>query len=183
VWPALIVAAPPIIVLLVIGFGPLRWGDVVAAFQRNWRDDPASLWALVIAVYVLVVAIGARRAAQDARSAERLRTALAGLEDAAAKCIQVGQFARNQQWAVVELRAQEVMACCRSTLAAWGNTPALRESRIKLLEVATLMESIIEESRSANVNRRTILDAQLKSDVKLSVVVGLIEKEHTSGSI
>jgi hypothetical protein len=148
---------------------------------QNWGNI-ASVWGLVVSFYLLFVATGARRAAQEARSAERLRTALAGLEDAAAKCIQVGQFARNQKWDVVELRAQEVMARCRTTLAAWGDNSALRESRNKLLEVAVLMESIIQESRNTNVNRKTILDAQLDSDVKLSVVVGKIQKKHKPGS-
>jgi hypothetical protein len=177
------VAGPLIIILFLIWRGLLTWGEVVAAFERNGRDDPASLWGLVIAVYVLVVAIGARRAAQEARSAERLRTALAGLEDAAAKCTQVGQFARDQKWNVVELRAQEVMASCRTTLAAWGENEALTESRKKLDEVATLMRSIVEESRKDNANRRTILRAQLDSDEKLAVVVGYIQKEHKSGSL
>jgi hypothetical protein len=143
----------------------------------------ASVWGLAVSFYVLVVARGARKAAEEARSAERLRTALAGLEDAAAKCIEVGQFARNQKWDVVELRAQEVMARCRTTLAAWGDNPALKESRNKLNEVATLMRSIIEESRSNNVNRKTILSAQLDSDEKLSVVVGKIKREHKTGSL
>jgi hypothetical protein len=171
---ALLSPAPAIAVLLTI---PATREATTQFTAENWGSI-ASVWGLIVSFYLLFVATGARRAAQEARSAEKLRTALAGLEDAAAKCIQVGQFARNEKWDVVELRAQEVMARCRTTLAAWGDTPALRESRNKLLEVATLMESIIQESRNANVNRKTILDAQLDSDVKLSVVVGRIQREH-----
>lgn len=167
---------PGLVLAVLLGIPVTR--EVTIKFGiENWGSI-ASVWGLVVSFYVLIVATGARRAAQEARSAERLRTALVGLEDAAAKCIQVGQFARNQKWDVVELRAQEVMARCRTTLAAWGDNPALRESRNKLLEVAILMESIIQESRNVNVNRKTILDAQLDSDVKLSVVVGRIQKEH-----
>lgn len=141
----------------------------------------ASVWGLGVSFYVYFVAKGAKKAAEEARSAERLRTALAGLEDAAAKCIEIGQYARNQSWHVVELRAQEVMACCRTTLAAWGDNPALKESRNRLNDVATFMRSMIEESCKAAVNQQYILKAQLDSYEKLSVVVGKILKEDKLG--
>ena len=149
---------------------------------RNWGNI-ASVWGLAVSFYVLTVARGARRAAQDAVSAEKLQTALAGLKDAAAKCTEVGQFAGVQKWDVVRLRAEEVMTCCRTTLAAWGENEALTESRRKLNEVALLMRSIIEESHNTDVNEKTILKAHLDSREKLSVVVGKIQKEHKSGSL
>ncbi len=155
---------------------------MVAAFQRNWRDDPASLWGLVIAVYVLIVAMGARRAAQEARSAERLRTALDAIEGAANKCTEVGQFVRLQKWDVVELRAQEVMTCCRATVAGWGDESSLKDSRNKLNQVATQMGSIVEQARNANVDQQAILTAQLKSVENLAVVIGKTHKNYGSGS-
>src|SRR5216683_7734401 len=117
---------------------PASRGMTIEYVAKNW-GDLASVWGLGVSLYVYFVAQGARNAAEEARSAERLRTALAGLEDAASKCIEVGQFAGNQKWDVVELRAQEVMACCRTTVAAWGDNRALKESKNRLNEVATLM--------------------------------------------
>ena len=74
------------------------------------------------------------------------------------------------------------MACCRTTVARWGEDPALKDSRNKVLQVATFMRSIVEETHNANVNRKTILDAQLNSDEKLSAVVGRLHREQESGS-
>lgn len=157
--------------------------SAVLEFARNNWGNIASVWGLVVSVYVLFVAKGARKAAQDAVSAEKLRTALAGLEDAAKKNNDVGQFARVQKWDVVELRALEVLACCRATLAVWGDNKALIDSRRNLNDVANQMLSIVEESRANNPTRKTILDAQLRSHQKLAVVVGRIQKEHHSGSL
>jgi hypothetical protein len=150
-------------------------------FAKHWGNI-ASVWGLGVSIYVLFVAKGARKAAEDARSAERVRTALEELEDAADKCTQLGQFARDQKWDLVHLRAQEVMTCCRTTIARWGEDPALKESRNKVLQVATFMRSIVEETHSAEVNRKAILDAQLNSDEKLSAVVGRMHREQESGS-
>src|SRR5262249_12558293 len=116
------------------------------------------------------------------RSAERLRTALDRLQEAAAKCIELGQHAGNDIWPVVEIRAQEVLASCRTTLATWGHSEALTESRRLLDEVATLMNSIVKESLGATPNRKTIQLTQHKSYEKLVVVAGKIQKHHNTGS-
>ncbi len=63
-----------------------------------------------------------------------------------------------------------------------GRSRALKDSRNKVLQVATLMRSIVEETHNANVNPKNILDAQIKSDEKLSAVVGTIHREQESGS-
>lgn len=149
--------------------------------EENWGSI-ASVWGLGVSIYVLWVAKGARKAAEEARSAERVRTALEELEDAAEKCTQLGQFARAQNWDLVHLRAQEVMVRCRTTVERWGEDPALKESRNKVLQVATFMRSIVEETHSANVNPKNILTAQLNSDEKLAAVVGKIHREQESRS-
>jgi hypothetical protein len=178
--PILALLFPGLALAVLLGIPATRQATTQFTTE-NWGNI-ASVWGLVVTLYLLFVATGARRAAQDARSAEKLRTALAGLEDAAAKCTEVGQFAGVKKWDVVRLRAEEVMTCCRTTLAAWGENEALTESRRKLSEVAILMRSIIEESHNENVNDKTILKAQLDSREKLSVVLGKIQKEHKSGS-
>jgi hypothetical protein len=180
-WIAgLILLSPGLLFVLLVVVRSTRCATI-RFIVGNW-GNVASVWGLLVSFYVYLVAKGARKAAEEARSAERLRTALVGIEDAASKSVEIGQHARNRNWDVVELRAQEVMACCRTTLAAWGENPSLKDSRRKLTEVATLMRSIIEESRSENVNRETILRAQLDSDEKLSVVIGKIQHDHKFGS-
>lgn len=149
--------------------------------KENWGSIAAVL-DVFLSLYVIVIATGARRAAEDAKSGERLRTALEELEDAAKKCTEVGQFARDQKWDLVHLRAQEVMTSCRSTVARWGEDKGLKDSRNKVLQVADLMRSIVEETNNPNLSQKAILAAQLNSDEKLAVVVGKIHKEQESGS-
>jgi hypothetical protein len=178
--PIFALLSPGLVLAVLLGRDSTR-PATIDFVTGNWGNI-ASVWGLVVSFYLLFVATGARRAAQQAVSAERRRTALAGLKDAAAKCAEVGQFAVVDEWAVVSLRAQEVMTCCRTTLAGWGEVEALTESRNNLNQIATFMESIIEETRNPNPNRKAILAAQLKSVVKLSVVVGKIQKQNKSGS-
>lgn len=172
ILPAIVVSAP-------LALDSAR--PTALCFYRNNWGNIASLWGLGVSLGAFFFAKGAKKAAEEARSAERLRTALAGLEDAATKCAEIGQSAGSQKWAVVELRALEVLTCCRTTLAAWGESDALTDSRRRLGEVATQMESIVEESRNANVNGAKILKSQLQSAIMLSVVLGKIQKHHTSG--
>jgi hypothetical protein len=142
----------------------------------------AAIWGLCVSIYVLWVAKGARKAAEEAKSAERLRSALEELQAAAEKCTQIGQHARAEKWDLVQLRSEEVMTCCRSTVARWGKEPGLKDSRNKLIQIATLMRSIAEESANNKRNPETILGAQLDSQEMISVIVGSIHKEHEARS-
>lgn len=172
--------SPVAVFALLFGFSVTR--SATTEFVANNWGSIASVWGLGVSIYVLFVAKGARKAAEDARSAERLRTVLEELEDAAKKCTELGQFARAQKWDLVHLRAQEVMASCRVTVARWGEDSALRDYRNKVLQVATFMRSIVEETNKDTVSQKTISDAQLNSDEKLSAVVGRMHKEQESGS-
>lgn len=161
---------------------PTAWPAAAEFQRRNW-GNLISTWGLGVSIGALIFAKGAKKAAEEARSAERLSTALASLEAALVKCLEIGQLAGAQKWPAVEIRAQEVLQVCHTTLAAWGDKDALTDSRRRLSEVATLMRSIVEETRNATVNTKTVLKAQLDAHVKLSVVVGKIQKAHTSGSV
>lgn len=179
-YPIGAVLSPLLPLALLIGIPYTRQATIDFA-TANWGSI-ASVWGLGVSIYVLFVAKGARRAAEDARSAERLRTVLEELEDAAKKCTELGQFARAQKWDLVHLRAQEVMASCRVTVARWGEDAALKDHRNKVLQVATFMRSIVEETNKDTVSQKTISDAQLNSDEKLTAVVGKIHREQESGS-
>jgi hypothetical protein len=104
------------------------------------------------------------------------------LQDAAEKCTQVGQYAHDGKWDLVRLRAQEVMASCRATVARWGDDDPLKDSRNKVLQVATLMRSIVEATDDVDPNQKNISQAQLNSDEKLSAVVGKLHRQQETGS-
>ena len=162
--------------VLLLAF-PTTSQATIELVKESWGNI-ASVWGLLVSFYVLFVAKGARTAAQT----ERLRTALQNLEAAAEKCNQLGQFARAQKWELVQWRAREVEACCRATVARWDGDETLKNPRNKVLQVAALMSSIVEETDKANVNRNTILDAQRNSEGKLNTVVGTLQREQDSGS-
>jgi hypothetical protein len=155
---------------------PVR--DQFRAFAwRNWGNI-ASVWGLLVSIYVLFVAKGARTAAREAR----LRTVLEDLADASQKCDDVGLFAEDQKWPLVKLRAAEVEATCRSITARWEKDGALKQSRNNVLQVADLMLSIVEAIDDQTQDRQTILAAQRKSNTKLAVVVGKMQGREESRS-
>lgn len=138
------------------------------------------MWGLFISIYVLFIAKGARTAARQAVSAEKLRTALDELADAADKCTHVGLYAQSEDWSLARLRAAEVQATCRSTIARWEKDETLKDSRNKLLRVAENMLSIVEAIDNQTANKQTILEAQRDSDNRLAVVVGRMKQDPGS---
>jgi len=181
-WVSIAAILSPIAIFLALIAVPRLPGDATIEFVKaNWGSI-ASVWGLGVSIYVLFVAKGARKAAEDARAAERLRTALEEMEDAEEKCNQVGLFARVPKWELVQLRAEEVMSICRATNARWGEDPSLTETRNNLLLVAALMRSIIEEASKPKVSLKNILNAQLDGKEKLTAIVGQIHKSEESRS-
>lgn len=158
---------------------PIRdWTRTAAS--SNWGNI-ASVWGLFVSIYVLFIAKGARTAARQAVSAEKLRTALDELANAADKCTHVGLYAQSGDWPLARLRAAEVQATCRATIARWEKDGTLKDSRNKLLRVAENMLSIVEAIDNQAPNKQTILEAQRDSDNKLAVVVGRMKQD--SGSV
>lgn len=133
-----------------------------------------------MSVYLISIARAARKAAEDARSAEKVRTALHELERAAEKNTQIGHSARAQSWAVVQIKAEEVMTCCYSTIARWKDDAAFKDSSNDLLMTATFMRSIVLEANKPNARVANILKAQIDSSQKLSAVVGQVQKQRDS---
>lgn len=91
-------------------------------------------------------------------------------------------YARNGKWDAVQLRAEEVMNCCHSTVARWKEDPSFTESSNDLLMIATQMRSIILETVKSNMRTTNILGAQVTSSEKLSEVIGRIQREQDSRS-
>jgi hypothetical protein len=78
----------------------------------------------------------------------------------------------------VQLRAEEVMNCCHSTVARWKDESAFKESSNDLLMIATQMHSIIMETAKANKRPASILTSQVTSSERLSTVIGRVQREQ-----
>ena len=70
----------------------------------------ASVAGFLLSLYVLKVAKGARRAAEEARALARKRDLVEELGDASQKLQQVGNFLQRGEWLGVQIRTAEVLA-------------------------------------------------------------------------
>lgn len=180
-FPVAISASPGALILAVLLVpSPIR-STAVRLVSSDWGNI-ASAWGLGVSIYLISIARAARTAAQEARSAEKVRSALEGLEQAAEKNTQLGLYARNARWDAVQIRAEEVMNCCHSTVARWKDDPAFKESCNDLLMVATQMHSIILEAAKQNTRPPRVVNSQVASSEKLSAVIGRIQREQDTRS-
>lgn len=166
---------PAGLLILALTVFPSSIRNQVRTTALQHPGDIAAIWGLIVSIYVLFIAEGARAAAREAR----LRTALEDLEDAAEKCAQVRLFARQENWSLANLRASEVATLCRSTITRWEKDDALEDSRNELLTVTTQMHTILEETDKPVPDKTTILRAQRSSDDKLAAVVGRMQGEES----
>jgi hypothetical protein len=186
VGPALILAGPPLVTLLLLIFHRVSWERLVQVLSRNW-GNVASVWGLFIGIYVLVVATGARRAAEAARHRSRRQTLTEGLEEARNNMRQIGHFIMSGNWDVVRIKAEEVLNSCQSAMQRWDEDPLSKKAKNKLITVGTVTRSIAERAATAELNplnmeeREEIAAAQLRAGELLSALLGesrgLQEKE------
>src|SRR4029077_11184510 len=101
----------------------------------------AGVAGLAVGVWTLVVARGAREAAQAARKLARQRNLVEELEGASQKIQQVGNFIQQEEWAAVRIRTEEIQAACKLSLTRWPDQLS-EERRNELLTAAKLMHSI-----------------------------------------
>jgi hypothetical protein len=192
-WVDIIVVLSPIalMTLSVLSPGPLQ-APAREWLSKNWGNT-VSAWGLAVSIYVLWVAKGARAAAEEAtketekaageaRSSAKVRAALEELQESAESTKQIRLFASHQKWDLVQLRAEEVMNTCRTTVGRWGDDDPLKESQNNLLTVANLMEGIIKEAGKLDVNPAQIEKAQISASKKLSTVLGSVLRGQDSGS-
>lgn len=157
-----------------LAFNVLTWNAIVELICRNWGSI-ASVWGLVLGFYVIVVATGARRAAEDARLRSRRQSPTEELEEARNKIQQIGHFLAAGNVDVVRIRAEEVLACCQSVLGRWESDPAWKKSKNKLLSATEIIRTIAQQAATAgpldaNEKTRTAL-AQLEASELLSAVL------------
>ena len=165
-WPALIGVCPLIILCILLAFKILTWDSIVSAVQRNVKDDPASLWGLVIAIYVLVVAIGAKRAAEEARELGRQRNLIEELESASKAVQEIGIFLMTDQWGVVHVKAMELQSSCKTAAVRWPDQMSV-DRRDDMLTAGLLVASIAKEASYSAISPLTKGKRKMISDVHL----------------
>src|SRR5258708_29703618 len=92
----------------------------------------ASVAGLLLGIWVLVVARGARQAAKEARSLARRRDLVEELQDVSQKLQQVGTFLQQQEWLGVQIRTTEILVNCRSAMARWSDQLSIQRRNVVL---------------------------------------------------
>jgi hypothetical protein len=184
--PAIILAGPPLVTLLLLVLRRVSWERLLQILSTNW-GSVASVWGLLLGIYVLAVATGARKAAEEARHRSRRRSLTEEVEEARNNVRQIGHFIMVGNWDVVRIKAEEVLHTCQSAMQRWDEDPLSKKAKNKLITVGTVTRSIAERAATAQLNplnieeREEIAAAQLKAGELLSAVLGeslgLQEKE------
>ena len=138
---------------------------------------------LAVGIYVMVVARGARAAAQAARAMARRRNLIEELESASQKVHQVGTFIQQNEWLAVRMRTEEIQAACRVTLTRWPDQLSL-ERRNEVITASKLMSSValvvagaVREQLSAQ-QLQQIADAHIRASGHISSALGEARKEE-----
>jgi hypothetical protein len=127
------------------------WLDLIGAL--------ASIAGLIVSVYVLRVAKGARRAAEEARILGRRRNLVEELDSASNKLQQVGSFLHLEQWVGVQIRIEEILTICRAAMTRWSDHLS-EERKNDILKALSMIHSIA--TLSAQISPRAALPAEKK---------------------
>jgi len=111
----------------------------------------ASVAGLLLGLYVLKVAKGARKAAREARVIAGKRNLAEELQQAQKSIEQIGDYINKREWMAVRIRAQEIMTSCRESLTRWPEGLSIDE-RNNVLSVTSLVNSIANEAADPDVN-------------------------------
>lgn len=183
--PATAILGPLVVIAVFTVTQGISW-MAMRHFVENKGGDVASIWGLLVGFYVLVIAKGVKKAAEESRARERGRSVVEEVEAARNKIQIVGHFVRDAKWDLVQLRAEEVMSSCRTVNERWSNL--LPESiRNDLLTTATFARSIANVAGKSSVNaltnkeREKLVKTQLDASELLSTVLGQCRKIHERG--
>ena len=173
--PVLILAVPPGVVLFALAFPGVTWNLIVEFVFANW-GNLAGVWGLLLGFYLLLVATGARRAAEDARTMSRRQSLIEEMKEAENKAQQMGHFLASGNLEVVRIRAEEVLASCQSVLGRWGTEPEWEKSKNKLLSATAVIRTIAQKVATATgplsaKDRTRVVLAQVQASEILSAVL------------
>lgn len=137
----------------------------------------ASVLGFFLGIWVLCTTIGARKAAQDALSIARRRGLVEELEEASQKVQQIGDHTTSQDWGVVRVRSDELIAGLKVVLSRWQD--GLSEgARDDLLMAGNLISSIKQLASESvltpltDTQKRKVAQAQTKTNELVGSVLG-----------
>jgi hypothetical protein len=156
-------------------------------FLLSLIGTAASVVGLLISLYVLRVAKGARQAARAAEIVARRRNLVEELDDASYKLQQLGHFLGQEQWIGVQIRTDEILSICRAALTRWSDELSL-ERRDEMLTATTLVHSIATRSAQFSqqqppspTDKRRLADTHLKASGLLNGALGAARRREERG--
>ncbi len=147
----------------------------------SWASALASAASLGLTVWLLVVAEGAKRAAERAEGAIRKQNLREDVESVREKIHEVGIFLDAGDLALAGLRAREVMGIGTAALGRWRDDLSV-EDREDLLAAVSLLRSVVEvlsEAGSqpvATARAKRLSEAQLRAEERVSGLVGRVRR-------
>lgn len=152
----------------------------------SWLSATAGVVSLALTIWLLVVAEGAKHAAERAVGQIRRQSLREDLESMHEKIQQVGIFLGAGNRALAGLRAREVLGAGTSATSRWKDElPA--QDREDLAMTVSLAKSIIlavedVEGRVPTAEQlRSIAAAQLRAEERLSRLVGQARRASDRG--
>jgi len=157
-------------------------GSLRSFAANNW-GNLASAIGVAVSIWTLIVATGARKAAQDARLEARRQKLSEELQNAVYRVEQLGHRVLLRKWELAFIRAQEIASSCSLILRRWTDTLS-EPSKDRILSAQAQAGSIAKAAMKANTAPPTdqqlqrIVDAQLRAFQLLSA-----EKGESLGAI
>jgi uncharacterized membrane protein YcjF (UPF0283 family) len=173
--PVSLVLFPPAIMVLLTSLNVVSWSMTIQFLKLNW-GSAASVWGLIVGFYVLIVAKGVRRAAQDATNKEVLRVLLQNLEEARGNIRDLGFFARDNKWDIVYVKAMDALLNCTSAISNWDDEPTGRKMKNKLNTATTITRTIAElvGNSTARPIENSAREQILRSHLNVSEILGTV---------
>jgi hypothetical protein len=122
---------------------------LLSSFLANNWGSLASIIGLGVSIWTLIVAKGAKKAAQDAIRESRRQKLTEELQNAVYRVEQLGHHILLKKWEIAYIRAQEISSACSLVLRRWTDT--LNEpSKDRILLAQSLAASIAKAAMKAS---------------------------------
>lgn len=166
--------------------------DVSTLTAMDWwtiTGTVVGVGALAVSIWVLVVAQGAREAAQAAQAFARRRDLVEELEGASEKIQQVGHFIQEEEWVPVRMRTEEILRACQTALSRWPDHLS-EGAKNDVLGAIALMHSIAQVIAGLGAaavsvqQKRKLSDAHMRASGHISSVLGEARRgEERNGDV
>lgn len=143
---------------------------------NNW-GSLASIIGLGVSIWTLIVATGAKQAAQEAIRESRRQKLTEELQNAVYRVEQLGHHILLRKWEIAYIRAQEIASACSLVLRRWPDSLS-ESSKDRILLAQSQAASIARASMRAHAVQpseqqiQRIVAAQLRAFQLLSAEKG-----------